>query len=48
MDAVRDELGRSPAIDTVVFALRGAAAYGAFERALGMGATRQAPIGGQP
>jgi len=31
---VRDELGRSPAIEVVTFALRGAAAYGAFEAAL--------------
>jgi len=32
--AVRDELTRSPAIDHVTFAMRGAAAYQAFERAL--------------
>jgi O-acetyl-ADP-ribose deacetylase (regulator of RNase III) len=32
---VRDELRRSPDIDTVVFALRGAAAYHAFEVAIG-------------
>ncbi len=31
---VRDEIGRSPGIDHVVFALRGLAAYQAFERAL--------------
>jgi len=31
---VRDELARSPAIEHVVFALRGAAAYAAFEDAL--------------
>ncbi len=32
--AVRDELGRSPAIQFVTFAMRGAAAYHAFEAAL--------------
>lgn len=32
---VRDELARSPSIESVVFALRGAAAYHAFEDALG-------------
>jgi O-acetyl-ADP-ribose deacetylase (regulator of RNase III) len=32
--AVRDELGRSPTIEHVTFAMRGAAAYGAFEAAL--------------
>jgi O-acetyl-ADP-ribose deacetylase (regulator of RNase III) len=32
--AVRDELGRSPLIDHVTFAMRGAAAYQAFETAL--------------
>ncbi len=34
---VRDELARSPDIESVVFALRGAAAYHAFEIALGAG-----------
>jgi len=34
VDTVRDELGRSPAIEHVIFALRGLAAYQAFERAL--------------
>lgn len=34
---VRDELARSPAVESVVFALRGAAAYHAFEIALGAG-----------
>ncbi|MBA3876058.1 MAG: hypothetical protein C0498_03840 [Anaerolinea sp.] len=34
VDVVRDELGRSEAIEHVVFALRGPAAYRAFERAL--------------
>jgi O-acetyl-ADP-ribose deacetylase (regulator of RNase III) len=32
--AVRDELGRSPLIDHVTFAMRGAAAYRAFQTAL--------------
>lgn len=32
--AVRDECTRSPGIDVVIFALRGAAAYDAFSRAL--------------
>ena len=32
--AVRDELSRSPTIDYVIFAMRGAAAYRAFEAAL--------------
>ena len=32
--AVRDELGRSPSIEFVTFAMRGAAAYQAFEHAL--------------
>lgn len=34
VETVRDELGRSPGIDHVVFALKGAAAYEAFEAAL--------------
>jgi O-acetyl-ADP-ribose deacetylase (regulator of RNase III) len=34
VDTVRDELGRSPAIEHDIFALRGLAAYQAFERAL--------------
>lgn len=34
---VRDELARSPGIETVIFALRGAAAYHAFQFALGAG-----------
>ena len=41
VDTVRDELGRSPAIEHVIFALRGLAAYQAFERAL---AEQQAPV----
>ena len=39
LGAVRDELRRSPSIEVVTLALRGAAAYGSFERAL-HGATR--------
>jgi O-acetyl-ADP-ribose deacetylase (regulator of RNase III) len=35
--AVRDELGRSPTIDHVIFAMRGAAAYHAFEVAIAAG-----------
>jgi O-acetyl-ADP-ribose deacetylase (regulator of RNase III) len=38
VDTVRDELQRSPAIEHVIFALRGAAAYQAFSGALGLGA----------
>src|SRR6478752_10191612 len=34
VDAVRDELNASPGIDHVIFALRGAAAYEAFSKAL--------------
>ena len=34
VDAVRDELDSSPGIEHVIFALRGAAAYEAFSRAL--------------
>jgi O-acetyl-ADP-ribose deacetylase len=46
---VRDELARSPGIETVVFALRGAAPYHAFQVALGDGAPTAPsanPIGG--
>ncbi len=45
---VRDELGRSPALEAVVFALRGAAPYHAFQIALGAvePAARTAGIGG--
>jgi hypothetical protein len=42
--AVRDELGRSPTIEHVIFAMRGAAAYHAFEAALA-GAPAP-PVGG--
>lgn len=40
---VRDELGRSPTVEHVVFALKGAAAYDAFEAALRAGAP--GPVG---
>jgi O-acetyl-ADP-ribose deacetylase (regulator of RNase III) len=46
---VRDELPRSPGIETVVFALRGAAPYHAFQVALGaadLTAPSTSPIGG--
>ncbi len=46
---VRDELSRSPGIETVVFALRGAAAYHAFQVALAAAdvpAATPHPIGG--
>ena len=43
VDTVRDELGRSPAIEHVIFALRGLAAYQAFERALAEPRTPVAP-----
>ena len=35
--AIRDELPRSPSVEHVIFALRGAAAYEAFQRALSEG-----------
>ena len=44
--AVRDELPRSPTIDHVTFAMRGAAAYQAFEAALA--ASASGPGGGAP
>jgi O-acetyl-ADP-ribose deacetylase (regulator of RNase III) len=34
VETVRDELARSPSVDHVIFALRGAAAYGAFSAAI--------------
>lgn len=46
---VRDEMQRSPDIETVVFALRGPAPYHAFQVALGSGdpiAPSASPIGG--
>jgi O-acetyl-ADP-ribose deacetylase (regulator of RNase III) len=38
VETVRDELAQSPSIQHVVFALRGAAAYAAFEAAMAAGA----------
>ena len=49
VETVRDELSRSPGIETVIFALRGAAAYHAFQIALGAvesSAAAPRPIGG--
>jgi O-acetyl-ADP-ribose deacetylase (regulator of RNase III) len=49
VEAVRDELSRSPSIEHVTFAMRGAAAYQAFEAALAAsvrGAPGGAPTGG--
>lgn len=43
VDTVRDELARSPGIDVVVFALRGAAAYAAFSAALNAPAPTPVP-----
>ncbi|HET7702869.1 MAG TPA: macro domain-containing protein [Candidatus Limnocylindrales bacterium] len=45
--AVRDELPRSPTIDFVTFAMRGAAAYQAFEAALAE-TSAAAPASGSP
>jgi O-acetyl-ADP-ribose deacetylase (regulator of RNase III) len=45
VDTVRDELDRSPAIEHVIFALRGLAAYQAFERAI---AELRAPVAPRP
>lgn len=42
---VRDELARSPAIEQVVFALKGAATYDAFEAALTVGPSVSATRG---
>ena len=47
VNAVRDELPRSPTIDHVTFAMRGAAAYQAFEVALAASAGVSGP-GGAP
>jgi O-acetyl-ADP-ribose deacetylase (regulator of RNase III) len=46
--AVRDELPRSPGLQHVIFAMRGATAYQAFELALASttGAAPQAPVNG--
>ncbi|HET7474206.1 MAG TPA: macro domain-containing protein [Candidatus Limnocylindrales bacterium] len=46
VNAVRDELGRSPTIEHVVFAMRGAAPYQAFEAALAASADRAGESGG--
>jgi O-acetyl-ADP-ribose deacetylase (regulator of RNase III) len=43
--AVRDELGRSPSIEHVIFAMRGAAAYQAFEAAMAEPSGAPGPIG---
>jgi O-acetyl-ADP-ribose deacetylase (regulator of RNase III) len=45
--AVRDELGRSPSIEVVTFALRGAAAYAAFQAALNEQPTAIRPADGE-
>ena len=45
VQAVRDELDRSPTIEHVTFAMRGAAAYEAFEAALAASAEPQAAGG---
>jgi O-acetyl-ADP-ribose deacetylase (regulator of RNase III) len=44
--AVRDELSESPTIDVVIFAMRGAAAYQAFEAALATSGSISGSIGG--
>lgn len=46
VDTVRSELARSPGIDHVTFALRGAAAYEAFGAALGRGTPAAESTGG--
>lgn len=43
VETVRDELEHSPSIQHVIFALRGAAAYAAFESALAAGTPAPAP-----
>ncbi|MGH2464696.1 MAG: macro domain-containing protein, partial [Candidatus Limnocylindrales bacterium] len=45
--AVRDELGRSPSIEVVTFALRGAAAYAAFQAAINESPGADRPAGGE-
>jgi O-acetyl-ADP-ribose deacetylase len=45
VDAVRDELARSPDIEHVTFALRGAAPYEAFQAAIAVDSTSH-PVGG--
>lgn len=46
VDTVRDELSRSPAIEHVTFALRGAAAYQAFQAAIAQGVPASGTGGG--
>ena len=46
VQAVRDEVDASPTIEHVIFAMRGAAAYQAFEHALAATAAATAPTGG--
>ena len=48
VQAVRDELVHSPTIETVVFAMRGAAAYQAFEAAVSTSPTPAAARSGAP
>jgi O-acetyl-ADP-ribose deacetylase (regulator of RNase III) len=45
VDTVRDELSRSPDIEHVTFALRGATAYEAFQVAFVQGANANGPAG---
>jgi O-acetyl-ADP-ribose deacetylase (regulator of RNase III) len=45
IDTVRDELARSPDVEHVTFALRGAAAYRAFETAIGGGTSASRAAG---
>jgi O-acetyl-ADP-ribose deacetylase len=45
VDTVRDELDRSPGIDHVTFALRGAAAYEAFHAAIEAGVATNGTVG---
>ena len=46
VETVRDELDRSPGIEHVIFALRGAAAYQAFEPALRDSSRARSAAGG--
>jgi O-acetyl-ADP-ribose deacetylase (regulator of RNase III) len=46
VDTVRDELSRSPVIEHVTFALRGAAAYQAFQAAIAQGVPASGTGGG--
>lgn len=48
VETVRDELTRSPGIEHVTFALRGAAPYEAFGLALGQTSPTAGPTGGPP